>query len=87
MSNCHPGCVRLCLTLTEIHHRWIKITMEHIRQKNNPELFLKNSKHSISIAEQNNEISGIAGWAVKSSFNLLNSYNVLEDQVEEIYKP
>jgi len=71
LANDHGGCVVLCLTLAEIHMRWITAALREERRKRHPHLFYKSPNHSLTPAEQNNEVNCYVGFAVASTLDLV----------------
>ena len=67
LSNTHPGCVMLFLSLVRMHLVWLKDALFDSRKQRNPELFFKPTTRCLTPEEENSEVNRFLGWSIFSS--------------------
>ena len=67
LAESRPGCVMMCLAMSQLHSDWLKEALIESQKIRNPDRFHKKSRRELSSVKQHNEVNRFIGWAIFSS--------------------
>ncbi|KAL7554136.1 hypothetical protein ACHAWF_017538, partial [Thalassiosira exigua] len=70
ISEFHPGCVVLCLSLARMHTIWLKQALLDTRREHNPALFGTSVTSNLTLTEANSEVNRFLGWSTFSAMSV-----------------